>query len=45
MVDMMLADGIVDDSEMDFCCVMAQKLGYKESVGLLRKKKSRREDG
>ncbi|HEX8425326.1 TerB family tellurite resistance protein [Hymenobacter sp.] len=39
MVDMMLADGIVDDSEMDFCTIMAEKLGFrKDVVGLLVKK-------
>lgn len=39
MVDMMLADGIVDDNEMDFCCIMAEKLGFrKDVVGLLVKK-------
>ncbi|MBC6698482.1 tellurite resistance TerB family protein [Hymenobacter puniceus] len=38
MVDMMLADGIVDDNEMDFCTIMAEKLGFrKETVGLLIK--------
>ncbi|MBO0358136.1 TerB family tellurite resistance protein [Hymenobacter sp. BT186] len=38
MVDMMLADGIVDDSEMDFCTIMAEKLGFrKDIVGLLVK--------
>ncbi|SHL01407.1 tellurite resistance TerB family protein [Hymenobacter psychrotolerans] len=39
MVDMMLADGIVDDSEMTFCTVMAEKLGFrKDVVSLLVKK-------
>ena len=39
LVDMMLADGIVDDSEMDFCTIMAEKLGFrKDIVGLLVKK-------
>ncbi|AII53427.1 MULTISPECIES: tellurite resistance TerB family protein [Hymenobacter] len=38
MVDMMLADGIVDDNEMDFCTIMAEKLGFrKDVVGLLIK--------
>ena len=32
MVDMMLADGIVDDSEMDFCTIMAEKLGFRKDV-------------
>ncbi|MBD2716252.1 TerB family tellurite resistance protein [Microvirga sp. STR05] len=32
MVDMMLADGIVDDSEMNFCTVMAEKLGFRKDV-------------
>ena len=39
MVDMMLADGIVDDSEMDFCTIMAEKLGFRQDVvGVLVKK-------
>lgn len=39
MVDMMLADGIVDDNEMDFCTIMAEKLGFrKDVVGVLVKK-------
>ncbi len=38
MVDMMLADGVVDDNEMDFCTIMAEKLGFrKDAVGLLIK--------
>jgi len=32
MVDMMLADGIVDDNEMDFCTIMAEKLGFRKDV-------------
>ncbi|MFD2784114.1 tellurite resistance TerB family protein [Hymenobacter rubripertinctus] len=32
LVDMMLADGIVDDTEMSFCVDMAQKLGFRQDV-------------
>ncbi|SFG30827.1 hypothetical protein SAMN05421739_10294 [Pontibacter chinhatensis] len=32
LVEMMLADGIVDESEMDFCISMAVKLGFKKSI-------------
>ncbi|QMU29735.1 tellurite resistance TerB family protein [Adhaeribacter radiodurans] len=39
LVEMMLADGIVDDNEMDFCVEMAAKLGFKKSiVGVLVRK-------
>jgi uncharacterized tellurite resistance protein B-like protein len=39
LVEMMLADGIVDESEMDFCINMAAKLGFKKSiVGVLVRK-------
>lgn len=39
MVEMMLADGIVDENEMDFCIHMASKLGFKKSVvGVLVRK-------
>ncbi len=39
LVEMMLADGIVDDNEMDFCVEMASKLGFKEAiVGVLVRK-------
>lgn len=39
LVEMMLADGIVDDNEMDFCIEMAAKLGFKKSiVGVLVRK-------
>ncbi|MDX5437850.1 MAG: TerB family tellurite resistance protein [Pontibacter sp.] len=39
LVEMMLADGIVDESEMDFCINMASKLGFKKSiVGVLVRK-------
>ena len=39
LVDMMLADGIVDDTEMDFCIVMAEKLGFRKAiVGVLVRK-------
>src|SRR5436190_13912860 len=29
LVQMMLADESIDDSEMDFCIVMAEKLGFR----------------
>ena len=32
LVDMMLADGIVDDTEMSFCVNMAEKLGFRKEV-------------
>ncbi len=32
LVEMMLADGIVDDNEMDFCVEMAAKLGFKKAI-------------
>ena len=39
LVDMMLADGIVDDTEMDFCIIMAEKLGFRKAiVGVLVRK-------
>ena len=39
LVDMMLADGIVDDNEMDFCIMMAEKLGFRKAiVGVLVRK-------
>ena len=39
LVEMMLADGIVDDNEMDFCVEMAEKLGFKTAiVGVLVRK-------
>ncbi|MDX5480969.1 MAG: TerB family tellurite resistance protein [Hymenobacteraceae bacterium] len=39
LVDMMLADGIVDETEMDFCISMAARLGFKKSVvGVLVRK-------
>jgi len=39
LVDMMLADGIVDDNEMDFCIDMAEKLGFRKAiVGVLVRK-------
>jgi uncharacterized membrane protein YebE (DUF533 family) len=39
LVEMMLADGIVDDNEMDFCIEMASKLGFKKAiVGVLVRK-------
>lgn len=39
MVEMMLADGIIDDNEMDFCIGMAEKLGFRKAVvGVLVRK-------
>ena len=39
LVEMMLADGIIDDSEMDFCIDMAEKLGFRKAVvGVLVRK-------
>ena len=39
LVDMMLADGVVDETEMDFCIVMAEKLGFRKAiVGVLVRK-------
>ena len=39
LVEMMLADGIVDDSEMEFCMMMASKLGFRKAiVGVLVRK-------
>ena len=39
LVEMMLADGIVDESEMDFCIHMASRLGFKKTVvGVLVRK-------
>lgn len=39
LVDMMLADGVVDDNEMDFCINMACKLGFRTAiVGVLVRK-------
>ncbi|RAK70511.1 TerB family tellurite resistance protein [Hymenobacter edaphi] len=39
LVDMMLADGVVDDNEMDFCIDMAEKLGFRKAiVGVLVRK-------
>ncbi|WP_400190486.1 TerB family tellurite resistance protein [Hymenobacter sp. B81] len=39
LVDMMLADGVVDDNEMDFCIDMAGKLGFRKAiVGVLVRK-------
>ncbi|QCR21185.1 TerB family tellurite resistance protein [Pontibacter sp. SGAir0037] len=32
LVEMMLADGIVDESEMKFCIHMASRLGYSKSI-------------
>ena len=39
LVEMMLADGIVDDNEMEFCMDMAGKLGFRNAiVGVLVRK-------
>jgi len=39
LVEMMLADGIVDDNEMEFCMEMATKLGFRKAiVGVLVRK-------
>lgn len=39
LVDMMLADGIVDDAEMDFCTTMAARMGFRKAiVGVLVRK-------
>jgi uncharacterized membrane protein YebE (DUF533 family) len=39
LVDMMLADGVVDDHEMEFCIDMAGKLGFRKAiVGVLVRK-------
>lgn len=39
LVEMMLADGIVDENEMDFCISMAVRLGFKKAVvGVLVRK-------
>jgi len=39
LVEMMLADGIVDDNEMEFCIDMAIKLGFRKAiVGVLVRK-------
>jgi len=32
LVDMMLADGVVDETEMDFCVLMAEKLGFRKAI-------------
>ncbi len=39
LVEMMLADGIVDETEMEFCINMAARLGFNETiVGVLVRK-------
>lgn len=39
LVEMMLADGIVDENEMEFCINMAARLGFRKAiVGLLVRK-------
>lgn len=32
LVEMMLADGIVDENEMEFCVNMAVRLGFRKSI-------------
>lgn len=32
MIDVMLADGIIDDQEMDFCVDLAEKLGVRAAT-------------
>ena len=32
LVDMMLADGIVDENEMNFCVDMAGRLGFRQDI-------------
>lgn len=32
MIDVMLADGIIDDQEMDFCIDLAEKLGVRSAT-------------
>ncbi|UYZ63737.1 tellurite resistance TerB family protein [Hymenobacter weizhouensis] len=32
LVDMMLADGVVDNHEMEFCIGMAEKLGFRRDI-------------
>lgn len=32
LVDMMLADGVVDDTEINFCVDMAEKLGFRKDI-------------
>jgi uncharacterized tellurite resistance protein B-like protein len=39
LVQMMLADSSIDDNEMDFCIMMAEKLGFRKAiVGILVRK-------
>lgn len=39
LVEMMLSDGIVDETEMDFCIMMAERLGFRKAiVGVLVRK-------
>lgn len=39
LVEMMLADGIVDENEMEFCINMASRLGFRKAVvGVLVRK-------
>ncbi|MHC2990930.1 hypothetical protein OB13_04780 [Pontibacter sp. HJ8] len=39
LVEMMLADGIVDENEMEFCINMAARLGFRKAiVGVLVRK-------
>lgn len=39
LVQLMAADGVIEDSEMDFCISMAEKLGFRKAiVGILVRK-------
>jgi hypothetical protein len=39
LVKMMAIDGVIEDAEMDFCIVMAEKLGFRKAiVGVLVRK-------
>lgn len=42
LVHLMLADGIIHESEIDYCMTMAERLGFKKAiVGLLVRKMSK----
>lgn len=39
LVEMMTIDGVIEDSEMDFCITMAEKLGFRKAiVGIIVRK-------
>lgn len=39
LIQMMMADGEIDDAEMDFCILIAEKLGFRKAiVGILVRK-------